>query len=233
MTASEMYALSQGSSCAGQFQCHWCSSPCSSMFFHDDVLAIPFRKSVSGAKNPSSHYCCVGCWLWRRKRLCITFTDKSFKDGQCPQKHSWWVTNRDATAIQTPCPDIYDRLLNPPLQFVLSFTDGTTDNHIHHAIANDFPISIENDSRLWFTVNNIGHSFTLYELEEALRGGEGTGKEPGVQALLRLLGPAPAHLKNKPIQANQNKGRGRPQGTADPLPAYKTVKKIVTSGSPH
>jgi hypothetical protein len=44
------------------------------------------------------------------------------------------------------------------------------------------------DTPLDFTVNNIPHIFTVYDLQEAVKHGS-TGKEPGARVLIKMLGP--------------------------------------------
>ncbi len=43
------------------------------------------------------------------------------------------------------------------------------------------------ETEIQFTINNIVHSYTPYDLDAGLTG-DSNGKGPGVQALIRLLG---------------------------------------------
>ena len=158
-----------------------------------------------------------------------TWGDGRPRDGQSPVEHSWWVTPEAAFTLTTPdFPKLWGLLIKPPRCFVLALVqpptyhpNGQVDpksvvgNQLHLAVANDFVkmervrdkeeeidvdvgSKIEMGTRLQFTLNNIEHSYSVYELENAFRDG-GDGKEPGVQALLKFLGPWPSHLTPKPI----------------------------------
>lgn len=225
MLASELYAISQNAKCEGKEECHWCSAPCQQTWIHDDPLPIMGFKSISNAKRPANHFICAGCWLFRRQRLTVQFMDNGFLDRQCPLDHSW-IINSTAKAIRPAnYSSLYDLLLKPPQKFVLSFitswpaNSGQTDhvkgisNHLHIAIANDLAKEIKADTTLFFTINNIAHNYTIYDLNESLKNEE-AGRSPGVAALMRLLGPI-----NFPKPQKTGKG-GRPFG-------HNTSRKII------
>jgi len=141
-------------------------------------------------------------------------------DIQCALNHSWFVTGDGAWALKpVDGPALYQILLDPPKRFVLSLlvngpvqsgilpngTSGVT-NQLHLCLLNDLA-EVDQKTQLAFTVNNIPHAFSAYELEAALRE-DGNGKEPGVQALLRVLGKPPVL---EPIKEGPH--IGRPKGT--------------------
>lgn len=198
----------QGGAC---FECHWCAAKCTRELFHDDPPPVPFTKTKSQAKRPASPYCCRGCWLWRRQRLGITYLTGSWKDGrprdgQTPANHSWWITPDAALALTQPdFPQLWELLCKPPKCFVLAlvsppvyFPNGQVDpktvvgNWLHLAVGNDLE-KVEMGTQLGFTINNVAHTYSVYELQNAFRDGD-AGKEPGVQALIRFLGSPPASL---------------------------------------
>jgi hypothetical protein len=222
MLASELFAMSQGSKCVGQEECHWCTSKCSRLWQHDEPAPLYFTKNKSYAKRPGSNYICIGCWLWRRKRVTVFFLDGELKDGQEACNHSWLITKEEAKAINIKKPeDVYPVLLAPPKEFSLSFIEAKDQkNFLQMKVVNSYEV-IKTETNLEFTIDNIVHSYNVYELQEALKHG-GNGKEPGVQALLRLLGPW-----SNPEENGKEVKRGRPT-IEDKLTPDKALRKIVT-----
>ncbi len=215
---SDLYAISQNAKNEGSYECHWCSGDCRNLWIHDDPPPIPFSRSKSSAKRVANPYVCMGCWLWRRNRLCVNYLtepDKpAMKDGQAPSKHSWWITNESALVVDAESP-LIEKLLAPPLRFVLSLVDPGTSNHIHLATVNDHVI-IKADTILRFTFNNQGQEYTIYELRDAIQQKTAAGKSPGVATILRLFQP-PAHMLEK-------RGRGRP-----PEDERNNLKKMIAA----
>lgn len=215
-TATELYANSQGMICEGDVICHWCGAHCQRRYLHDDPPPIPFVRSRSSARFPSNPYICKGCWLFRRKRLTVWNLGGEFKDGQCPINHSWWITSCESLVIDDNCRvGLYEYLLRPPLKFALSLIDGEKiENLLHFCPVNDHE-KILGDTPLLFHLNNIQHAYTVYELTEALKHGT-EGKEPGVRALIALLGPYTLAREAPPEDGSSEgkggkKGRGRPR----------------------
>lgn len=207
LLASELFAISQGSLCSGEDSCHWCSAPCPRSWPHDDSAILPFMKSRFPAKRPGNAYVCSACWLYQRKRITVQFLDNSFVDGQTASNHSWWITSRGAWGLQaTDYKMLLDLLLQPPAQFVLSLiTDKTITNYLQLALANNMP-AINVETTFAFTINNIPHTYTIYELEQAIRHGS-AGRLPGVQALCKLCAlPEPADMGKAKVVLP----RGRP-----------------------
>ena len=221
LLASELYALSQGVQCNGRYSCHWCSAPCGNQWFHDDTPPQIGVRVTQGARRPANPYICIGCWLFRRKRITVSFLrsekgEFTFRDGQSPTRHSWFVTEQCARAIETPDFQLlYATLLSPPKRFFLSLLDNRTpangvENRLHLQVANDVE-ELRADTVLHFSVNNVPLTYTVFELEELLTSADPeeslAGRSPGVHALYRLLGPY------KPTPAEEPKakrGRGRP-----------------------
>lgn len=217
--ASEIYALSQGIQCTGPEGCHYCGGPCGRALTHGEViqplLGRPLGKEYRA--RPGCPYICIGCWLWNRKRGSAPYLSGGVKDGSPVKSHSWYVTDSGAWAINPKMcsPKLYPRLLSPPSLFFMALLEGDNppDNLVSLAIANEHS-EIKSDTSLYFTVNNVKHYYTVYELEQACLTGQ-QGREPGVRALLRILGPIPREYVKHPEQPQQpdKRERGRPRKT--------------------
>jgi hypothetical protein len=189
VTASDIFAISQNSANLGRFKCHWCGTKCDDSFRHDDPPPIPFQVNKSLAKCFGEHWICHGCWLWRRLRVTVTFIDNTYKDSQCAQNHSWWITDKESKAINQSCKSLLPNLLlNPPNKFVLSLLDDTKiQNLLHLSVSNDISV-IEANTPLRFTINNVVSEYTVYDLKTALEDEEAS-RSPGVRLLLNWIGP--------------------------------------------
>ncbi len=211
MLASQLYALSQSNRCEGTETCHWCSAPCQRLWLHDEPPAVIGVKRDRLARCPNSIYVCVGCWMWRRGSVTVGFLPHpngngvpSYKDRQKSPLWSWLITDTNSWAIRkSDNEELVKILLEPPLRFFLSLLDGDKPppNHLQMCIANDLE-RIEGATPLAFTVNNIPHKYTVYELEDVLTGGDSNGKEPGVQALVRIL-----DIKKRVKEKRETSGR--------------------------
>lgn len=220
LLASELYATSQGHSCSGKEECHWCSAPCGRLDPHDDGLpTLAQYRPRTLAKRPGNAYVCRGCWLWRRQRTTVFFLSKGFRDGRCAMDHSWWITGEEAWAVRAPedARALYEHLLEPPLLFCLALADGER-NHLQQAVVNDLD-EVRADTPLRFTLNGIVHEYTVYELEDALRSNDPAGRRPGVGALMRLFG---GHAL-PPRDERKKPGRPRQDYEAD-NPHKKVIK---------
>jgi hypothetical protein len=216
-TASDLFAISQGAKNTGPELCHWCGSACTAQRLHDDPPPQPFRKNTSAAKFPGRLYVCNGCWNWRAPRRSVVYLAPSsdgthiIRDRQAAKDHSWLILPERAWALRKEFegPSLYAILLEPPRQFALAIKDGDFPTQIQSTILNDHAFDIRLDTELHFTVNNIPHSYTPYELDKGLRDGP-NGRGPGVQALMRVFGewkrPTP---EAKPVTSPQG---GRPKG---------------------
>lgn len=218
MLASELWAAAHGVRCTGPDQCHWCSAPCERAVPHDDPPPmIGVRRTP--CLRPANGYVCVGCQLFRRKRLTVNFLGGGFRDGRTPQDHSWLVTQSDVLGVDGRSGRaLYEVLLSPPPRFLLSLLDDPplgpqTPNLLQLMVCNDFA-KIEADTPLVFTVNGVRHYYTVYELEESMYG-EAAG--PGVRALDRLF-PLPRRVRAEP-----KRERGRPSPKED----GKITKRVV------
>lgn len=220
VTASDLYAKSQGWPNDGDDRCHWCGSRCTRQVAHDEPTPTPFVKRTTTALFPSSQFICRGCQLWRRERITVNFYEGGLKDVQKPQNWNWFVTEREA---RVPCigkPDIYKSLVNPPNRFFLALIEPGNINMIHQAIANDC-VDLTNDTQLRFTLNGMGLSYTIYELEHGLRSGP-DGRMPGVQALLRMFGPPPSGPPKE-------KKPGRPPAATKPGMGVESDQSAATA----
>ena len=77
-------------------------------------------------------------------------------------------------------------------------------------------------TELYYTLNNKVLAYSVYELEEGLKG-DATGLEPGVRALIELLGPYELPPTNGTVEGPR--GRGRP-GRDYSEPTNPTARKI-------
>ena len=221
LSASDLWALIHSAKNGGPDRCHWCCSPAQRTWVHDDDPPVPFQRSKSTARNPSGCYVCVGCWLFRRGSVTVNYFDgglegKVLKDRQQAKAHSWLVTEEGATAIRTEQDGkhLYPFLLKPPRRFFLALREGpkAPETLLQLCEANDV-LELKADTPLAFTVNNVRHHYTVYELESALRSPEVVGG-PGVQALRRVLGPYELPAVVVPLPEVEGKrGRGRPTDT--------------------
>lgn len=218
MLPTELYAQVLSRKCAGEQSCHWCGGPCDRTLLHNDPPRIPFQKTPNTAKNYSSIFCCVGCWLWLRGSISVAFlTDERLRDKQKACNHSWWITGRGAWGLEpSDYSTLYEQLLKPPLRFCLMLnTDKNTPNHLHMAVLNEMEV-IDAATPLRFTLNNVIFQYSVYELEQALKSGT-IGKEPGVRELMTVMGqydfskpPVPEVIPPEP------KGHGRPPAPDSP-----------------
>ena len=160
MLASELYAQFHETKCEGDEKCHWCGAPCKRLWMHDDPAPVAFVKTVTHAKFYQSMYICQGCWLYRRKRVTISFLEGDIKDGQAACNYSWFISKTQRSAIRNPCPLLYKTLVKPPLTFSLSFIEGSNiENLLQYSVVNDFS-EIKETTPLVFTVNNKPHQYT-------------------------------------------------------------------------
>src|SRR3990167_4621660 len=188
MNASELYAASEGKRCEGKRECHWCGSACDEKWLHDEPpLLIGVRRSFLVAR-PGSPWICAGCWLWRRQRITVRFLDDTIRDNQSPPKHSWFISSRNSLAFTPNHHSIlFNLITTPPAHFVLIIrTPGSAiDVTLQTAIVNETN-NLTINTPLWFTLDNIRHQFSLYELDDAIRR-DSTGKEPGVRVLATMF----------------------------------------------
>lgn len=189
LTASEVFARSQGTQCSGPCECHYCAAPCKRVWVHDEPQG-PFVRSLTNALRPANPYVCTGCWLFRRRRTTVWFLDGMYKDGQAGQDHSWWMTAEKSVVLREGrCPDLKTLLLNPPGTFVLGLKpEGGRPNLLHLMKANHGQGEVRADREFSFTVDQTVLTYTIYELEQGLKRGP-EGLSPGVGALLRFMGP--------------------------------------------
>ena len=227
---SVFFAMSQGATCEGPEQCHWCSAPCSRRWTHDDPPPVPFQRSTPSAKVPGSPWVCLACWMYRRKRVTLTtLKDRHQRDGQCLLNHSWLMTREDVFAVTDDDKEcLYETLLLPPLQFCLSLVtaDKKVKNLIQFAVVNRLD-SVRADTELVFTLNNHAVTYTIYEVEEGIKGGP-DGRMPGVRVLMDFLGP----YKNPNVveEIKVKRERGRPRRDYDKPTETQRVTRLVTSG---
>jgi hypothetical protein len=222
--APELFATAHGVKSVGAEQCHWCGTACDRSCLHDDTPPIAFHKLTSSARYYSGNWICAGCQQWRHKRHTVFFQDRTYRDCVSPQNYSWWIEETEAFALRTPDLKFYQKLLQPPLTFCLSLSDGSVPHLLHTSLVNQH-VEIAADSKLRFTFNNIPQYYTVYELEEALKTTE-KGKTPGVQLLIRLFGRPILKLEEALVPEVKDAVRGRPKKDFD-----KAVQR-ATQGTP-
>lgn len=221
--ASELYAASQGDCCQGVDECYWCSAPCGHIYMHNQHRPQPgdrvYKPGVTVlrqgervyqyAARPGNGFICKGCWLWRRPRITVTYLDGRFKDIQNPSNHSWFITYDGAWGVDVLCnKHLYEKLLDPPFAFCVALVDKLDEqNHIQFAVVNEHG-EVKNNTELFFTIDNVKYSYSVFELEDSLRSGDSQGKSPGVRELIRVLGAY--KLPEKPKAPEKPNKGGRP-----------------------
>jgi len=213
--APYLYAVTQERYCVGEREkCHWCGNPCEAINKHDETPPpMGVRTPRSSARHPAGSYICQGCWLWRRTSVTLSYLDKkSWEDRQSPQNHGWWIQETEAHAVRLPnktraisndIQPLYEKLTHPPTQeaFCLTMVTSGYISNLHQAKVNYTSSGYTTSSPIHFTLNNVEHTYTVYELQEALRTGK-NGKEPGVRVLLETLGmPTSGTIKVEKITA--------------------------------
>lgn len=228
LSAADLYALANGGRNEGDQECHWCSSPAPRIWKHNEPPPLPFTRSTSPARRPSSPYLCFGCWRFSWKRVTLNFLSGGFKDGRCAVDSSILFTEQGVWIVRPGDKEdaaaLYPLLLKPPLRFGLMLLEGSHRNNLGLGLVNDFPDGVKAETVLGFTINNIRHDYTPYELEEGLRNGA-QGKSPGVQALMRLFGVV--QLPPKEGARPEKMERGRPK----PLEDGRQLQKMVVAKS--
>jgi hypothetical protein len=236
LSASDVYALAHGTRNSGDEECHWCASKCGRLWKHDEPPPVPFIRTITTSLRRANLYICVGCWLWRRKSTTANYLEGGQRDRQEAQYHSWLFTPEGAWVVRPESLEtLRERLLKPPLRFVLALLDGPRQANVLQLLkANDVP-EVQAATPLVFTINNIPHTYTVYELAEAIKTGDANGCEPGTAALLRILGLRKQSMDLTDADTLQipeppKRGRGRPK----PLDTAPTVlgKVISASGMP-
>ena len=204
--ASDLYAQATGVVNEGVDTCHWCGAACDRLVPHDDPPPMIGVRRIP-CKKPGNAYVCLGCQRYKRPRITVTFMDGSFMDRQNPCNHSWFLEPGKALGVKKECySTLYKTLFSPPLLFSLALLDGPGPNLLQLMLVNDL-VKIEACTPLAFTINGVPHHYTVYELEQAALEGP-AGTEPGVQALLRLLGKPPEECyKTKKPTAKRERGR--------------------------
>jgi len=216
---TELYAITEGTKCEGNQECHWCSARCKRFWTHDDGPYLPHVPHPVKALRPSNPWICVGCWLWRRKSITAKFLSGGFKDHQSPRDHSWWITPLGAYALRWEDRDaLLLCLRKPPNQFLLAVRTDSIPTWIHLGAVNDNR-EVKGDTPLSFTLDNKLQTYTAYELEDALKHGP-DGKSGTIRNLFRIF-------DWKAIPPKEDKlGRGRPPALED----GRSTKKVVKSG---
>jgi hypothetical protein len=233
MSASKIFALAHGSACQGDQECYHCTSPCTRERMHDEPPLIPFVRRDLLIRRPSSPYVCEGCWLWRRGSVTVNFLSGGSKDRQRASEHSWWITPEGAWGVREKDHALLlEYLLDPPNHFCLMLRESTP-LRAQCGKENNFQ-EIHADTPLAFSVDHAPMSYTVYELEEALKHGP-EGKEPGVRELMRILHPQEVTWEDKERELLANATRGRKKrsrakrDTTGPLQTERPSERIVTS----
>ncbi len=220
MQASELFALAHSTACVGPHECHWCAAPCKALWIHDEPPVLLFSRPTgkSPARRPGNSYVCAGCLFWSRRSVTVRFLSGRFMDRKTAEDFSWLVTEDGALAVDpadpVDCVKLYEILLAPPFTFAL-LVKGDGPVALQLGVANDIG-ELRADTPLAFTVGNVTHSYTVYDLSQTLRNAESGGNEPGVQALVRAFGrPAIFQVKEeKKVRGGQLKKEEEGSGYA-------------------
>lgn len=232
-TAAGAYARSLGERCAGRDLCRNCGGRCDRSIQYNDARTREF------ARQPDSPFLCRGCSAWGRRSITIPFLGGGLLDGQSPKGFGWLITPpaswavRPTWAIKPPVAEaIYSKLLRPPPEFALLLLEGKNPppNLIQCAALN-VTEGLRADTPLRFTVNNVPQEYTVYELEQGGLYGA-SGRLPGVQALLRILGPIPEILLSDVAREpeKEKRERGRPP-VPSPDPRVGQQTRSLPTGS--
>jgi hypothetical protein len=192
ISAPQLYARALGMECSGSHECHWCYSPCGDRVYHDDPPPLPFARSRGGARNPLGRFVCAGCHEFRKTRQTVRSLRGQIKDGQSPRDHSWLVRDTARAVFLNHAGErqhLYQFLLEPRAPFALALCEQGP-NHLHLARVNQ-PAKLNDRTELEFTLDNVVHRYSVYELCLGLENGP-DGREPGVRAIVNLLGPCDA-----------------------------------------
>lgn len=212
--ASELYALSQGRKCTGPLECHYCAGPCDRSIVSDAPPPVQFAKKTS-ALRPANGYMCVGCYLFHRRSVSVRYLDGTLRDRQIVNRTSFLLTRKHAWALRPGTTNdaarLYALLTDPGEEFSLGIVTDGAESPLHLTPVND-PADLTPESLLRYCLNGKIMEYTSYELSAALRDGDGNGKMPGVQALLRLFGMPPRPQVN---DEEERRGRGRPPKMED------------------
>ncbi len=225
LSPSDMFAMAHGTPNTGPYRCHWCGSAAIPKWIHDGpTIRSPYQKTL--AKCPAEPYICNGCWLWRRQSVTANYLTGGLRDRQSPQNNSWWITPTAVWAIrEADYPTLLDILVKPPKNFTLMLRhDPKVPINIHTAVANNLAV-VKRDTPLHFTYNQSVLQYSAYELEQASILGP-AGLDPGVQAIVRMLGLPAREAVNEEEKAEAEKIRrkgGRPRETPIPHPNKDVV----------
>lgn len=125
----------------------------------------------------------------------MRFLEGGFLDRQCPMDWGWFVSSEARAVRRDDSQALYRLLLNPPKAFCLALLDPLegggkvrAKNLPHFWTVNEG--ETEKDKSVSFTLNNVPHEYTIWDLEAALSIKDAP-QTPGVRALVRLFGIYP------------------------------------------
>ena len=202
--ASELFAFAHEMPVEGDQECHWCGARCGRKWPHGmppRTYFVPVNKS---ARRPSSPYLCAGCWLYAMPRVTVRWLGGGLRDSQCWADHSWLLTEKGVWGIRGR--EDGSRLLEVrrglegPCGLALRSEGSRRGPLLQHAVIN------KGEDVLRFTLDDVPHEFTKYDLGEAVKTGELSGKMPGTRALAAFVGGIP---KPPPV-IEPKRPRGRP-----------------------
>ena len=218
-SAAELFGAVTGTLAPGDVACHYCGCPCPRGHTHQEpppVVGVRPTRPVT-ARLPHSPWACAPCRTFRQRRRTVLFLGGGYRDGQSLGHWGCYCTPAVCASLREQCyPALYERLLRPPRVFFLGLLEGAAPPELLLQLQclND-NAEVRSDTVLRFTVNNAPHAYTVYELEQAIALGP-AGRDPGAQALLRVLGAPPqalrAQLKHReaPVEVPEKRERGRP-----------------------
>ncbi len=236
LTASMLYCISQrqdpykpDNNHPLLWRCHWCGAPCGDSWPCGDIhwsnLDVGQKRPVYAA-CPGEGWMCLGCRMFRRKRMTVQHLDGAWSDGKGVQEYSLWLTEAGCWGVKADQGLLmWPLLLDPPLRFSLALLEGMGQvNHPQLMVVNDHVNGIKSTEPLLYTVNGTKMAWTVYELEQAFASGNTDGTEPGIQTLVRLLGwpPAEKRGRGRPKKEDSNEARVKKQT----VPASGTAGKV-------
>jgi hypothetical protein len=125
-------------------------------------------------------------------------------------------------------PVLLDILLKPPQNFTLILRHDTLPVNLHTAVANNLP-TVKGDTSLHFTYNQSILKYSVYELQQAAKLGP-NGLEPGVQALVRMLGMPPREETDVEEEAEKERVRRRGGRPREMPTNHPNLQVVLASG---
>ena len=239
MTPLELYGLSLGTRWSKGIQakigplteqCYWCGAKCGQAWPHGETFSQhTHAKNRGNPRCPGDPYLCEGCFQFRYKRFTAFRLDGTYRDLQTGPTNSWWLTRETARIVDSPLYwRVYELLLQPPHTFCLSIITTAKVNELHQCVVNDF-VEIKADTQLWFSLDNVALSYSVYELEQAVSNPEAQ-RSPGIRRLMDLLGPPRLAIESEENRGASPRASHGKEQQAGPAASKRLKETVAVSG---